>query len=198
MQPLFQLTKRIACLVGIGIVALASLSSQAVTKRYSYDDSGGSGLFKAGTGTFCLQVNEALGDYAATSVSGEGGLLGNWGGVTFSARIGSYPSLVISNLVGTSITTSVFASAGGELAEGASAAAEWEHYISTVGASYGIVIREIGECDHHPVPDAGSTSLLTVVTLVGWVGFARVSRGRRTCLPIQAGGGKPRDSLRRS
>ena len=158
-----------ACLLGLCL--LGSTSSPAVAVRYSYDDSATDpSFFKVGSGTFCLDVDDPLGSYAARDVVGGGGVLGAWAGFSFEARIGTPPSLTISNLVGASVTTAL---SRAPAEAGDQASVRWVEFID-LARNVGIVITALGTC----VPDSGSPMLMTLGTVSGLVGFVGFRRRR--------------------
>lgn len=122
------------------MIGSASATLGAPT-TYSFNDAGAGGA--AGSGVFTLEIGAPLGDYEATGVAGGGGTLGTWGGVEFSANAGSFSSLVISNLVGASITYSAPGIGGSDIHAGSQADLEWEHFLVELRTSFGIQIDPV-------------------------------------------------------
>ena len=156
------------------VAAVAFLSAGSVGAApvpYSYNDSGAGGY--AGVGVFTLDVGVPLMDYDATAVSGDGTTFGPWASVTFLAHAGIFPSLVISNLVGASLTLSLPGIGGGDVQVGSQADLEWANFLVEAERS-GFRIAPV-VTEEPQVPEA--STWISVAALTGGA-IAQVVRRR--------------------
>lgn len=150
---------------------LSAGSVGAAPVPYSYNDSGAGGY--AGIGVFTLDVSVPLMDYDATAVSGDGTTFGPWSAVTFQAHAGDFPSLVISNLAGASLTLSLPGIGGSDIQVGSQADLEWAHFLveaEQIGFRIAPVVTEEPQ-----VPEA---STWISVAVLGGGAVAQVIRRR--------------------
>jgi hypothetical protein len=143
------------------LTVLGTTQLVAIPVTYHYDDTAGGNF--AGIGTFTLDLSTPFGTYAATGVSGGGGLLGVWTGVSFVANPGFPPLLRF-------YPGAIDFPSGGNILVGSNTINEWEHY-RTSGAASGVVIVPISG----GVPDGGGTASLLGLS-IGALAFLRHRR----------------------
>lgn len=156
------------------VLVVGSSTSWGNLATYELDSSG-SAYSSLGNGTFTLDIGNPLGAYSATGVSGGGSTFGTWDAVAFRVNPGVFPSLVISNFVGASLTFSI-PGIGGEVATGSQADLEWANFISSFSSGFGVSIRALPTSN---VPDQGPWLPITAAALGVTVLFTQRGRGFR-------------------
>ncbi len=158
-----------------GVVALIGTSTRSTAAPITYSFNDLAARSYAGSGVFTLNVGAPLGEYHATGVAGSGDAFGTWGAASFLATPGSFAMLVISNLVGASVTISLSGIGGSDIQAGSLADDEWRHFIDQASKlTNPIRIVAIST----PVPDSGPSLVWSALTLAGVSAWARGGRGR--------------------
>ncbi len=169
-SPLLSRFDRALMVCAVGLVS--AVAAMAAPVEYSLDDTGA--RVAAGSGVFTLDVGPVLTDYKATAVSGAGTTFGTWHAVSFESFLGTFPSLVISNLIGAKVVYTMPAIGGSDIQPGSSADLEWAHFIAEAGGAFGLRILPVGS----PVPEGTSTLKLLALGM-GAIGAGVLRKPRK-------------------